>query len=107
MPINYVSAQQANVTTSRTVYNPVTSGVQATMIGCLIANVTNSPVTATVKLINSGASVTTNIAYNVLIPTGNSLDIMNMAKITVPQNYTVTVSASGAVDVTLSSIEVS
>jgi hypothetical protein len=51
--------------------------------------------------------VTTNIVRNVNIPVGNSLDVMNSAKIVVPQNYTVRVVASGATDVTVSAIEVS
>ena len=77
------------------------------MLGCLLANTTTSTVTASVTLVNSGATVTTNIVKNVIIPTGTSLDIMNAAKIVVPQNYTVQVVASGATDVTVSSVEVS
>jgi hypothetical protein len=107
MAINYVSTQTASVTTLITVYNPTTSGVQATLLGCLLANTTTSTVTASVTLVNSGATVTTNIVKNVIIPTGTSLDIMNAAKIVVPQNYTVQVVASGATDVTVSSVEVS
>jgi hypothetical protein len=107
MAINYVSTQTANITTLTTVYNPTTSGVQATLLGCLLANTTTSTVTASVTLVNSGATVTTNIVKNVIIPTGTSLDIMNAAKIVVPQNYTVQVVASGATDVTVSSVEVS
>ena len=106
MAINYVSAQAVNVTTSTTVYNPTATGVQATMLGCFIANKTSSQVTASVTL-NNGSSTTTNIAYNVQIPVGYSLDILNSAKITVPRNYIVAVSATGAVDVTLSAVEVS
>jgi hypothetical protein len=106
MPINYVSAQAVNVTTSTTVYNPTTVGVQATLLGCMIANKTGSQVTASVTL-NNGFSTTTNLAYNVQIPAGYSLDVMNAAKIVVPRNYIVAVSASGAVDVTISSVEVS
>ena len=107
MAINYTATQTANVTTITTVYNPTTSGVQATLIGCLLANTTTSTVTASVTLVNSGATVTTNIVKNVIIPTGTSLDIMNSAKIVVPQNYAVQVVASGTTDVTVSSIEVS
>ena len=106
MAINYVSAQAVNVTSSTTVYNPTTAGVQATLIGCLLANKTNAPITASVTL-NNGSTTTTNIVYNIPITAGNSLDIMNSAKIIVPQNYVLAVSASGAVDVTVSSIEVS
>ena len=107
MAINYTATQTASVTTITTVYNPTTSGVQATLIGCLLANTTTSTVTASVTLVNSGATVTTNIVNNVIIPVGTSLDIMNSAKIVVPQNYAVQVVASGATDVTVSSIEVS
>jgi hypothetical protein len=107
MPINYVSAQSASVTTNTTVYNPVTSGVQATLIGCLIANTGTSTATASVTLVNSGATVTTNIVKNVTIPVGTSLDVMQSAKIVVPQNYTVQVVSNVTVDVTVSSVEVS
>ena len=107
MAINYTSTQTASVTTITTVYNPVTSGVQCTLIGLLLANTTTGAITASVTLVNSGATVTTNIVKNVIIPTGTSLDIMNAAKIVVPQNYAVQVVSSGTVDVTVSSIEVS
>lgn len=107
MAINYVSSQAASVTTITTVYNPTTSGVQATMLGCLIANTTSSTVTATVTLVNSGATVTTNLVKNVPILAGSSLDLMNSAKIVVPQNYAVKVVSTGAVDVTVSAVEVS
>jgi hypothetical protein len=107
MPINYVVSQAANVTTLTTVYNPTTSGVQAVMSGCLVANKTGSQITATVTLTNAAATVTTTLAPNVQIPAGYSLDVMNAAKINVPQNYTVKVSATGAVDVTISASEAS
>ena len=107
MPINYVSAQVANVSTSTTVYNPTSSGVQATLIGCLLANTGSSSVNATVTMTNASSTVTTNIIKNATIPSGNSLDILSTAKIVVPQNYTISVSSTGSVDVTISSVEVS
>ena len=107
MPINYVSAQVANVSTSTTVYNPTSSGVQATLIGCLLANTGSSSVNATVTMTNATSTVTTNIIKNATIPSGNSLDILSTAKIVVPQNYTISVSSTGSVDVTISSVEVS
>jgi hypothetical protein len=107
MPINFVSAQAPNVTTITTVYSPTTAGVQATLSGCLLANTTTSTVTATVTLTNAGNTVTTNIVKDVVIPTGTALDIMNSAKINVPEDYTLKVVASGAVDVTVSATEVS
>ena len=107
MPINYVSAQTANVTSNTTVYNPTTSSVQATLIGCLLANTGSSSVNATVTMTNATSTVTTNIIKNATIPSGNSLDILSTAKIVVPQNYTISVSSTGSVDVTISSVEVS
>lgn len=107
MPINYVSAQTANVTSNTTVYNPTSSGVQATLIGCLLANTGSSSVNATVTMTNATSTVTTNIIKNATIPSGNSLDILSTAKIVVPQNYTISVSSTGSVDVTISSVEVS
>jgi hypothetical protein len=103
MPQNWVSAQAANVTTSTTVYNPTTSGVQSAVTGCYITNKTGSQVTANVTL-NSG-SVTTYVAYNIQIPAGYSLEVVQSDRINVPQNYILAVSATGAVDVTVSAIE--
>ena len=107
MAINYVSAQVANISSSTTVYNPTTSGVQATLIGCLIANTGGNSVNASVTLTNAAATVTTNLVQNATIPSGNSLDVLSTAKIVVPANYTVKVSSTGLVDVTISSVEVS
>ena len=107
MPTNFVSAQAVGVTTITTVYSPTTTGVQATMSGCLLANTTSATVTATVTLTNAGNTVTTNIVKDVVIPAGTALDIMNSAKINVPEDYALKVVASGAVDVTVSAVEVS
>jgi hypothetical protein len=107
MPQNFISAQGSRFSTLTTVYNPTTAGVQATMTGCLICNLTTGTVTVSVTLVNSGATVITNIVKNVIIPIGTSLDIMNSAKINVPQNYAVQVVASDVVDVTISAVEVS
>ena len=107
MAINYTSTQTASVTTLTTVYNPVTSGVQCTLIGLLLANTTTSAITASVTLVNSGATVTTNIVNNVVIPAGTALDVVQSAKIVIPANYSLKVVSTGAVDVTVSAVEVS
>jgi len=105
MPINYQNQLTPTITSSTTVYSPTTVGVQCTLIGCLIANTTSATVNATV-LLTSGAT-TVNIVKNVQIPSGTSLDIMNAAKIVIERNDVLAVSATGAVDVTVSVIEVS
>jgi hypothetical protein len=104
MAINYKNYLVASVTTNTSVYSPTASGVQGTVIGCLIANTTTGTVTATVTL-NSGAT-TVNIVKNAVIPSGTSLDILNSAKIVVEQNDVMYVSASAAVDVLVSTVEV-
>ena len=107
MAINYTCTQTASVTTNTTVYNPTTAGVQATVIGLLVANTTSSTVTCTVSLVNATSTVTTNIVYGVTIPSGSSLDIVQSAKIVIPQGYFIKVTSTGTVDVTVSSVEVS
>jgi hypothetical protein len=105
MAINYVTSQAANVTTTTTVYNPTTTAVQATLTGGLLCNKTASPITVSVALTNAGATVTTYIVYNIPIQSGNTLDFVQAAKINVPYNYVVSVTSTGAVDVTLSASE--
>jgi hypothetical protein len=105
MAINYQNQLTANITANTTVYSPTTVGVQCTLIGLLIANTTTSSITATI-LLTSGAT-TVNIVKNVIIPSGTSLDVVQSAKIIVERNDVLAVSATGAVDVTVSAIEVS
>lgn len=105
MAINYKNYLKSSVTTTTTLYNPTTSGIQSTVIGLLIANTSTSTVTATVTL-NDGVT-TSNIVYNITIPVGNSLDVVQGAKIVVEQNDLIAVSASGTVDAILSAVEVS
>jgi len=105
MAINYQNQLTASITSNTTVYNPTTVGVQCTLIGLLIANTTTSTVTSTV-LLTSGAT-TVNIVKNVVIPPGTSLDVVQAAKIIVERNDVLAVSATGAVDVLVSAIEVS
>ena len=104
MAITYQNTLTASVTASTTVYSPTATGVQVTLIGLLIANTTTSTVTATI-LLTSGAT-TVNIVKNVVIPSGTSLDVVQSAKIVIERNDVLAVSATGAVDITVSSIEV-
>jgi hypothetical protein len=104
MAITYQNTLTASVTASTTVYSPTATGVQATLIGLLIANTTTSTITAIVTL-TSGAT-TVNIVKNVVIPPGTSLDVVQAAKIVIERNDVLAVSATGAVDVTVSGIEV-
>jgi hypothetical protein len=105
MAINYKVAQASGVTTSTAVYTPSTSGIQATIIGLIVANITSSNATASVVLSNSGSS--TNLIYNVSIPKSTALDVLNSSKVVVPYGYTISVVSSQSVDVTISVVEVS
>ena len=105
MPINYLNYLANNVTTSTVVYNPTTSGMQATMVGLLICNNTANTAVANVTLANT-TSYTANIARNIIIPGGTSLSLIDSNKIIVGQGNFVNVSSSFSVDVIVSSIEV-
>ena len=105
MPLNYISAQAANVTSTTVVYQPTTAGVQATMIGCLVANKTANTIQVLVTLTNATSTITTQLAPYVIIPANNAFDVLSSAKIVVPQNYSVSVTSTGSADVTISAGE--
>jgi hypothetical protein len=105
MPINYKNYLANNVTTSTVVYNPITSGIQATMIGLIICNNTSNTAIANVTLANT-SSYTANIAKNIVIPGGTTLNIIDSNKIIVGQGNFINVSSSFSVDVIISAIEV-
>ena len=92
--------------TGNTVYNPTTTNIQSTMIGLVLCNTSQYPVTANVTLA-SGAN-TVYIVKNMTIPVGNSLDIINSGKIILNQGNFVNVSSSlvSSLDVTVSAVEV-
>ena len=105
MPINYINYLANNVTTSTVVYNPTTANVQATMVGLIICNNTSNNAIANVTLANT-SNYTANIARNIYIPSGTSLNIIDSNKIIVAQNSFISVSSSFSVDVIISAVEV-
>jgi hypothetical protein len=105
MAINYKSVLTTGITSSTTVYNPTTAGIQATVISMIVANNgAANAVTANVT-ITSGAT-TANVVRNVTIPVGTSLNVISSDRLIVEQNEVLAVSASGSVDVVVSTIEV-
>ena len=101
---NYLTSNVG--TSSTTIYNPTTAGIQATVIGLTLANTTTSPVNASVT-ITSGAT-TVFIVKNTAVPAGNSLSVLGDGKFIVEQNDVVQVisSAANSIDVVLSTVEV-
>jgi hypothetical protein len=101
---NYITSNVG--LTGNTVYNPTTSGIQSTMIGLVLCNTSQYPVTANVTL-TSGVN-TVYIVKNMVIPVGNSLDIINSGKIILTQGNIVNVASSlaSSIDVTVSAVEV-
>jgi hypothetical protein len=105
MAINYKSVLTTGITSSTTVYNPTAAGIQATVISMIVANNGSAnAVTANVTM-TSGAT-TANVVRNVTIPVGTSLNVISADRLIVEQNEILAVSASGSVDVVLSTIEV-
>jgi hypothetical protein len=105
MPINYTNYLANNVTTSTVVYNPTTSGIQATMIGLILCNNTANTAVANVTIANT-SNYSANIARNILIPSGSSLNVIDSNKIIVGQGNFINVASSFSVDVIVSAIEV-
>ena len=104
MAINYKNYLTTGVTTATTVYNPTTANIQATVVSMIVSNNTTNSVTANVTL-NNG-SVTANVVRNVTIPVGTALNVISADRLIVAQNNILAVSASGSVDIVISSIEV-
>lgn len=102
---NYLTAGIGTSTT--TVYNPTTAGIQSTVIGLILSNISSAPVTATVTLTKDGTTVS--IIKNATIAVGNALDVAGSgSRIVVSQSDILSVSSSAAssIDVTVSAVEV-
>lgn len=101
MANNFKSYQQTSVTTEQVVYTGPAS-TQSTIIGMTTANTGSSDVTVDVKL---------NSAYlvkNAPVPVGGSLVVIGgNQKVVVEPTDTISVVATGAVDVIISTLEIS
>jgi hypothetical protein len=94
--------------TANAVYSPITLGMQSTIIGMTLANVTDLPVYASVKL-SSGAA-NSYLIKDALIPTGGTLvPIGGDQKLVMAQSDILYVnsSANTSVDVIVSVLEIS
>ena len=101
---------KAGVTTLATVYT-VPSSTTAIVLGLLIGNTTSSSITSTVTLSSDTSDTETNADVELItttpIPGNSSLEIMAGNKIVLQATDYLRVYGSGAVDVTLSIMEIS
>ena len=100
---------KAGVTTLATVYK-VPSNTTAIVFGCIIGNTTANSVNCTVTVSSDTSDTETNADVEVLTPTpipGNSsLELLSGNKIVLQTTDLFKVFGSGAVDVTLSIMEI-
>ena len=93
---------------SNAVYSPITLGMQSTIIGMTLANITSVPVYASVLL--SSGSANSYLIKDALIPTGGTLvPIGGDQKLVMAQSDVLYVSsnANNSVDVIVSVLEIS
>ena len=100
---------KAGVTTLATVYT-VPSSTTAIVLGLMIGNTTSSAITSTVTLSSDTSDTETNADVEIItsapIPGNSSLEIMAGNKIVLQDSDYLRVFGSGAVDVTLSIMEI-
>ncbi len=100
---------KAGVTTLATVYT-VPSSTTAIVLGLMIGNTTSSAITSTVTLSSDTSDTETNADVEIItaspIPGNSSLEIMAGNKIVLQTTDYLRVYGSGAVDVTLSIMEI-
>ena len=100
---------KAGVTTLATVYT-VPSSTTAIVLGLMIGNTTSSSITSTVTLSSDTSDTETNADVELItttpIPGNSSLEIMAGNKIVLQATDYLRVYGSGAVDVTLSIMEI-
>jgi len=107
----------ANITSEEQIYVAGGSVVATIVLGIMIANTTTSQVTASVKLVsdtasrphsgtNSGANNTVFLIKNAPVPVGSSLELLAGNKIVLEDTDELTLTASGASDITISIMEI-
>lgn len=105
MTIAYKNYLTPSVTANTVIYNPTTTGIQATVIGLILCNNSNANAAVANVSMYSGATQA-NIVVGVSIPVGTSLNVIDTNRLIVAANNIVTVTSTSSVDVIVSSIEV-
>ena len=107
----------AGVTSEEQIYIAGGSVAATIILGLMVGNKGTSQVTSTVKLVsntssrppsdtNGGANANVQLVTNAPIPAGSSLELLAGNKIVLEDTDEITVSASGAVDIALSIMEI-
>ena len=100
---------KAGVTTLATVYT-VPSSTTAVVLGMMIGNTTSSAITSTVTLSSDTSDTETNADVELItttpIPGNSTLELLSGNKIVMQTTDLIRVYGSGAVDVTLSIMEI-
>ena len=104
MPNTFKSKTDSGVTGNASIYS-VPSSTTTVVLGCLIGNTTTGQVTTTVTLVkNVGDNVA--LLTNAPVPAGSSLELLSGNKVVAETSDAIQVSATGAVDVALSIMEI-
>ena len=107
----------AGVTSETTVYTAGGSVVATIVLGLMVGNTTSSQVTTTVSLdsdtasrppsgTNSGNNATVHLIKNAPVPVGSSLELLAGKKVVLEDTDELTLTASGASDITISIMEI-
>jgi hypothetical protein len=104
MPNTFLSKTKAGVTSNATIYT-VGGSTTTVILGCLMGNTTTGQVTTTITLVkNVGDNVA--LLTNAPVPAGSSLELLSGNKVVAETSDAIQVSATGAVDVALSIMEI-
>jgi len=104
MANTFLSKTKAGVTSNATIYT-VGGSTTTVILGCLMGNTTTGQVTTTVTLVkNVGDNVA--LLTNAPVPAGSSLELLSGNKVVAETSDAIQVSATGAVDVALSIMEI-
>ena len=109
MASNFKLYVKPNIGTSNsTIYNPQTANIQSTIIGLTLCNTANTPVEASLFLVQSSSSNTVFLLKEALVPVGSSIvPIGGDQKVVMSANDTLRVysNTASSIDATLSVLE--
>jgi hypothetical protein len=106
MPTTPKSTNRASVTALTSIYT-VPAATTAIVLGIFIAERTSTATTVTVTYQNTASGVTTNLAFNVLLPANGTLLVLDAnSRLVMQTGDILRVSAGTGVDVTMSYLEI-
>ena len=117
MANTFKTVTAAGITSEEQIYVAGGSITATIVLGIMVANTTTSQVTVSIKLVsdtagrthsgtNSGANNTVFLVKNAPIPSGSSLELLSGNKVVLEDTDELTLTASGASDITVSIMEI-